>query len=205
VTAIRGRVLRRSGVATLVAAVVVALLVAACGGTTSSASAGPTGAPSLSTDTAGSSSPGSSEAVAGPSPTPWPGSVVEAIVLLGKADLEVQKAGGDLGAAAAYEDLKAMWGAADGFVPVLEKMQAQVDRIRDFPEAAAAVAAYDKALPEMLAGAKGIRDAIDSTDATALQAAVQQLGTGTADYAQARAAVAPLVDRAILMEKVLVK
>jgi hypothetical protein len=161
--------------------------------------------PSPSVADSGSPGASSSEAVVGPSPTPWPGSIVEAVVLLGKADLEVQKAGADLGAAAAYEDLEAMWGAADGFVPVLEKMQAQVDRIRDYPETAGAAAAYDKALPDMLAGAKGIRDAIDAKDATALQAAVQQLAAGTAAYGQARVVLAPLVDQAILMEKVLVK
>ena len=210
-TPARGRVLSRPSVAALVALLGVALLVIACGGPSPSTSSAPSapaasgsGAPASGGD-GGSPAASPSEGFNGPSPTPWPGTIVEAVVLLGKADLEVQKAGGDLGAAAAYEDLEAMWGAADGFVPVLEKMQAQVDRIRDFPETAPAAAAYDKALADMLAGAKGIRDAIDAKDATALQAAVQQLGTGTAEYGEARAVIAPLVDRAILMEKVLVK
>jgi hypothetical protein len=177
----------------------VALLVAACGAATSS------GSPSSSTSTpAAPSSPGASEAI-GPSPTAWPGGVVEAVVLLGKADAEIQKAGGDLGAAAASEDLEAMWGAADGLAPLLEKMQGQVDRIRDHPETAAAAKAYDAALPDMLAGATGIRAAIDAKDAAALAAAVQQLGTGTAAYAEARRQIGPLVERAILMQRVLVK
>jgi hypothetical protein len=177
----------------------VALLVAACGAATSS------GSPSSSTSTpAAPSSPGASEAI-GPSPTAWPGGVVEAVVLLGKADAEIQKAGGDLGAAAAAEDLEAMWGAADGLAPLLEKMQGQVDRIRDHPETAAAAKAYDAALPDMLAGATGIRAAIDAKDAAALAAAVQQLGTGTAAYAEARRQIGPLVERAILMQRVLVK
>jgi hypothetical protein len=193
----------------LLATLVIALLVVACGGTASSnapsASAAATTAPSASGDTSGSPGASPSGEAEGPSPTPWPGGIVEAVGLLGRADLEVQKAGGDLGAAAANEDLKAMWGAADGFVPLLEKMQGQVDRIRDYPETATAAAAYDTALADMLAGAKGIRDAIDAKDATALQGAVQQLGTGTAEYGEARKLIAPLVDRAILMEKVLVK
>ena len=185
-----------------VAAIVLlaALLVAACGAVTSSAT--PVASPSAAAEPSASTS--ASEAI-GPSPTSWPGGVVEATVLLGKADLEIQKAGGDLGAAAASEDLEAMWGAADGLATLLLKLEGQVDRIRDYPETAEAAKAYDAALPDMLAGAKGIRAAIDAKDATALTAAVQQLQTGTAAYAEARRLMGPLVDRAILMQRVLVK
>jgi hypothetical protein len=98
-----------------------------------------------------------------------------------------------------------MWGAADGLAPLLEKMQGQVDRIRDYPETAEAAKAYDAALPDMVAGATGIRAAIDAKDATALAAAVQQLGTGTAAYAGARRQIGPLVEQAILMQRTLVK
>ena len=200
------RALCRPSVATLLATFVVALLVVACGGPSTSASPAAPASASPSAE-AGSGAPAvsPSDGAAAPSPTPWPGSIVEAVVLLSRADLEVQKAGGDLGAAAATEDLEAMWGAADGFVPLLEKMQRQVDRIRDYPETAAAAAAYDTALADLLAGAKGIRQAIDDKDPAALQAAAQQLSTGTAEYGEARALLAPLVDRAILMQKVLVK
>jgi len=183
----------------LVALALVALLVAACGATTSTAA--PASSPPSPSEP---SSPGPSDAT-GPRPTPWPGGVVEAVVLLGKADAEIQKAGGDLGAAAASEDLEAMWGAADGLAPLLEKMRGQVDRIRDHPETAAAAKAYDAALPDMLAGATGIRAAIDAKDPAALTAAVQQLQAGTAAYAEARREIAPLVEQAILMQRVLVK
>ena len=187
------------GVRSLVALVaLVALLVAACGAATSSAT------PGASPSTGASASPDGSEAV-GPSPTPWPGGVVEAVVLLGKADAEIQAAGGDLGAAAAYEDLEKMWGAADGLAALLVKLQGQVDRIRDYPETAAAAKAYDAALPDMLAGATGIREAIDAKDAAALATAVQQLATGTAAYAEARRQIGPLVEQAILMQRVQLK
>jgi hypothetical protein len=197
--ALRNHVASRGG-SLAALALLAALLVAACGAGTSSAAPGA----SPSAATGASASPDGSEAV-GPRPTPWPGGVVEAVVLLGKADAEIQKAGGDLGAAAASEDLEAMWGAADGLAPLLEKMQGQVDRIRDYPETAAAAQAYDAALPDMLAGATGIRAAIDAKDAAALAAAVKQLGTGTAAYAEARRQIAPLVEQAILMQRVLVK
>lgn len=193
-------------------ALLVAVLVAACGAATGTPT--PTPATGSATPATGSGSPGTasaspgasaSEALVGPSPTSWPGDVVEATVILGKADLEIQKAGGDLGAAAAYEDLPAMWGAADGLATLIEKLQGQVDRIRDYPETAAAAKAYDAAFPDMLAGAKGIRDAIDAKDGAALTGAVAQLGQGTAKYAEARRLIAPLFDQAILMQRVLVK
>jgi hypothetical protein len=187
-----------SAVAVLAGGMLVALVVAACAGPTSTASPVSPGA----SPTASASA---SEAVVGPSPTPWPGGVVEAIVILGKADLEIQKAGGDLGAAAASEDLEAMWGAADGLAVLIEKLQKQVDRIRDYPVSADAATAYDAAFPDMLAGAKGIRDAISAKDSAALTDAVQQLGRGTAAYAEARRQMGPLVDQAILMQRVLVK
>ncbi len=98
-----------------------------------------------------------------------------------------------------------MWGAADGLSALLVKLQGQVDRIRDYPETAAAAAAYDAALPDMVAGATGIRAAIDAKDAAALAAAVQQLAKGTAAYAEARRQIGPLVEQAILMQRVLLK
>ena len=132
--------------------------------------------------------------------------MVEATVLLGKADLEIEKAGGDLGAAAAYEDLEAMWGAADGLATLLEKVQGQVDRIRDYPETAEAAKAYDAALPGHAGrGARASAPRSTRKDAAALAAAVQQLQTGTAAYAEARRLMGPLVDQAILMQRVLVK
>jgi len=208
-TPARPRAVRPHRPTILVAGILVALIVAACGAATPTAapaeSSGAAASASASAPASGSPGSSPSDAAIGPSPTPWPGGVVEAIVILGKADLEIQKAGGDLGAAAASEDLEAMWGAADGLAALIEKLQGQVDRIRDYPESAAAARAYDAAFPDMLSGAKGIRDAITAKDAAAVSEAVAQLGRGTAAYAQARREIAPLVDRAILMQRVLVK
>ena len=124
----------------------------------------------------------------GPSPTPWPGGVVEAIVILGKADLDIQKAGSDLGGRGADEDLQAMWGAADGLATLLERLQAQVDRIRDYPETAAAAATPTTRRSRTCSPARRA-SATRSTakDAAGLTAGVQQLQTGTAAYAEARA------------------
>lgn len=180
-----------AGAALALVALCVALLVAACGATTVTPSAPP--------------SPSDRGGGLAPSATSWPGGVVEAVIILGKADAEIQAAGADLGAAAAYQDLEAMWGAADGLATLIEKLQRQVPRIADYPETAPAAAAYDAALPDMLAGASKVRDAITAKDASGIAAGSQQLARGLDKYREARRLIGPLVDQAFLMQRLLVK
>lgn len=140
-----------------------------------------------------------------PSATPWPGDVVEAVVILGKADADIQAAGADLGAAAAYQDLQAMWGAADGLVTLLQRLETQVPRIKGYKETAPAAAAYEQAFPDMLAGATKLRDSIKAGDAAGITAGSQQLAKGLEAYQQARRLMGPLVDQALLMQRLLLK
>lgn len=186
-----------------VAAVVLlaALLVAACGAVTATSS------PSSSAVTPASpaASPSGDGSAVGPSPTWWPGGVVEAVLNLGKADAQIQVAGGDLGAAAASEDLAAMRGAADGLAILLERLMPQLDRIRDYPETAPAADAYDAAFPVMLEGATQLRDAIDAGDAPGMAAGSQRLADGLEAYKEARRLIGPLVDQALLMQRLLIK
>jgi hypothetical protein len=201
--AARGREAPIAGILPLVVVLAVALVVAACGTSSGSPSA-TSGAPSA----AASATPAaeaSDDVGAGPQPTNWPGPVIEAVLNLAKADLEIKEAGGDLGAAATTEDLEAIWGAADGLATLIGKLQPQVDRMRDYPATAAAVAAYDAAFPDMRAGATKIRDSITAGDAEGVTAGFQQLATGTAAYEQARAEIGPLVQPALLMQRILVK
>lgn len=190
-------------------ALLVALLVAACGAATATSSPVPSAVPPASASAAASGGPSSSAAASdeaiGPSPTAWPGGIVEAVIILGKADADIQAAGADLGAAAAYEDLEAMWGAADGLATLIEKLQGQVDRIRDYPVTAAAAKAYDASFPDMLAGAKQIRDSIKAGDGAGLTAGFQRLAAGTQAYEAARKEIGPLVEPALLMQRILVK
>ncbi len=124
---------------------------------------------------------------------------------LALADAEIQAAGADLGAAAAYEDLEAMWGAADGLAKLLAKLQREVPRIADYPESAAAARAYEAAFPDMLEGATTLRDAITAGDAARIAAGSQQLAIGLQQYAVARREIGPLAERAMLMQRILVK
>jgi hypothetical protein len=177
-----------------VAIVLVGVLVAACTGAVA-----PSGA---------ASSPGAATAnplAPAPSATPWPGDIVEAIVILGQADSQIQAAGADLGAAAAYEDLQAMWGAADGLVTLLQRLETQPPRLKDYPLTAPVAAAYATAFPDMLAGATQLRDSIKAGDANGITAGSQQLAKGLNEYQQARTLIGPLIEQALLMQRILLK
>ncbi len=188
---------RPAGIALLPLVLLIALIVGACGSPAGSTTApeSPQAVPSPSVDDGGPA----------PSATPWPGGVVEAVVILGKADAEIKAAGADLGAAAAYEDLDAMRGAADGLATLIERLQRQVPRIAEYPETAAAASAYAAAFPGMLAGATALRDAITAGDATGITEGSRQLAAGLQQYEEARRLIGPLVDRAILMQRLLTK
>jgi len=130
---------------------------------------------------------------------------MESVIGLGKGDGQILAAGADLGAAAAYEDLRAMWGAADGLASLLERLAVLVDRIRAYPATAEVAASYDVSLPMMLEGTKRIRDAIDAGDAAGIASGSQVLSKGLAAYSETRRLLGPLVDQAILMQKLLVQ
>ena len=183
-----------------------AFLVAACGAATATASpVAPAGSAASGAASPGAPGGGGVHGALEPGATPWPGTVVEAVMNLALADAEIQAAGADLGAATAYEDLKAMWGAADGLATLIAKLQGEVPRIAGYPETAAAAKAYDAALPDMLAGATTLRDAITAGDATGIAAGSQQLAKGLEAYGEARRLIGPLSERAMLMQRILVK
>ena len=98
-----------------------------------------------------------------------------------------------------------MWGAADGLVKVLDQLPPQVDKIRGYPATAELATIYDEALPRMTEGATKLRDAITGKDAAGISAASQTLSAGLQRYGDARAILAPLVERAFLMQRLLVK
>lgn len=179
----------------LILALLVAVVVAGCGSLGGTATPGPS--PS-------SAAPASGD-VLGPTPTSWPGTVVEAVLNLAKADAQIQLAGTDLATAAAYEDLSAMQGAADGLATLLDKLTFEVTRIKDYPETKAAYDAYMVAFPDMLTGARELRDSITAKDAAGITAGSQRLSEGLQAYAAARREIGQLADQALLMQKLLSK
>jgi hypothetical protein len=183
------------------------MLVVGCGSAVSSPSAGPSAGVSGAATAPAASRSGSSDAANAPAPsaTPWPGGVVEAVMILATGDAQIKAAGADLGNAAAYQDMKAMWGAADGLATLIERLQTQVPRIAEYPETAAAAAALSAAFPDMLAGSRALRDAITASDAAGITSGSEQLSAGLGKYAAARRLIGPLADDALLMQKHLLK
>jgi len=191
----RSRAALRRATPRAIALLLAALLAGACGSGSSS--------PAAATPGASAASPAASGEA--PQPTFWPGGVVEAVLNLAKADSQIQAAGDDLSAAAASEDLQKMWGAADGLATLLGKLESQIPRIKDYPATQPAAAAYEASFPDMLAGARKVRDSITSGDAAGLAAGSQQLAAGLEAYAEARRLIGPLADDALMMQRLLSK
>src|SRR6185295_5843725 len=122
--------------------------------------AAPTGSKPLS-----SQPPAAASAAPEASPERWPGTTVLAVIALGAADGEIRKAGDDLQKAADTQDLKAMWGAADGLAKMMDGLMPNLDRLTGEPATAGIEPLYRKAFPELAAGAKQLRDSITSGDA----------------------------------------
>ena len=128
-----------------------------------------------------------------------------AVIALGGADGEIRKAGDDLQAAANAQDLKAMWGAADGLATMINGLMPDIDRLEVYDGTKPVAALYRTAFPELLAGAKQLRDSITSGDANGIVAGSQAIAQGLADYAPIRQQIAGLVEQAILQQRLLVE
>lgn len=180
-----------------------ALAVAACG-------AAPRGSGPVAGSPIGSSGPVASGAAAG-SPAPgdsrprWPGTTVLAVIALGGADGEIQKAGIDLQAAADKQDLRAMWGAADGLAKLIDGLMPNIERLEVYEGTRPVAAMYRAAFPEIAAGAKRLRDSITAGDSAGVVEGSQQIARGLAAYGPIRREIAALVEQAILQQRLLVK
>jgi hypothetical protein len=192
-----------------------AILVIACGsGPGPSGNAGPSATTPVVAAGSGSAAP-SPPAAGSPAPDGsvgpgdsrprWPGTTVLATIALGAADGEIQKAGIDLQNAVNAEDLKAMWGAADGLAKMIDGLTPNIARLEIYSETQAAAAIYRKAFPELAAGAKQLRDSITAGDANGIVAGSQAIQRGLADYAPVRAMIGALVEEAILQQRLLLQ
>lgn len=179
------------------ACLVLALAAAACG------TAAPSGPTSLSSQAPSSAPAG--PAGPGASPEAWPGTTVLAVIALGAADGEIEKAGNDLQKAADTQDLKAMWGAADGLAKMIDALLPNLDRLDVYPLTKPVGQLYRTAFPELAAGAKQLRDAITAGDSAGVVAGSQQIATGLRHYSPIREQIAALVEQAIVQQRLYVK
>lgn len=166
--------------------VVLAGVLAACGTTTS-----PTPARS-----GGPESPA-------PKPSHWPGTAVLAIIKLGGIDGEIAKAGKDFVEAADAQDVAAMWGAADGLIPVIKDAMPSIDPLERWDMTAELAGYLRKAFPLLLGGATQLRDSIASGDSAGVEEGSRKLADGLSAYAPARAILADLVPEALLQQRIL--
>jgi len=180
--------------APIVACLVLALATAACGTT------GPSGSKPLLSQAppAGSTAPGAS-------PERWPGTTVLAVIALGAADGEIQKAGDDLQKAADEKDLEAMRGAADGLARMIEAIMPNVDRLDAYAGTKSVAALYRQAFPEIAAGARQLRDAVAARDGAGITAGYLRIVKGNDLYAPIREQIAALVEQAIVQQRLYLK
>jgi hypothetical protein len=139
------------------------------------------------------------------SPDPWPGTTVLAVIALGAADGEIQKAGVDLQRAADTQDLRAMWGAADGLAKMIDGLMPNLDRLDFYPLTKPVAQLYRTAFPELAGGAKQLRDSITAGDSAGVIAGSQQIAKGIGDYGPIRPQIAALVEQAIVQQRLYVK
>jgi hypothetical protein len=170
-----------------------------------SSTSGPSGIAGGPSPAAGGSLPPAGSPGPAGSQVRWPGTTVLATIALGAADGEIRKAGNDLQAAAASEDLKAMWGAADGLAKMIDGLTPNVARLEIYPETQAAAAIYRKAFPELASGAKQLRDAITAGDANGIVAGSRLIQQGLVDYEPVRQIIAGLVEEAIVQQRLLLQ
>ena len=145
------------------------------------------------------------KATPGPKGSPWPSSVLEGVLALGAADPELWKAGADIARAADAEDVKAMWGAADGTVKLIEGLMPNVGSLEAYPHTQPLGAAYRASFPVMLEGATQLRDSITAGDARGVVAGSQRLAEGISLYANVRSMLEAFVNQALTMKKTLVQ
>jgi len=146
---------------------------------------------------------------AGPSDSPvgtfWPEEVPPAIVALGAGDNEIRKAGVDMGAAVAQEDLQRMAGAAGGLANLTAGL---------IPDAKA-VASYGPftdlgnravtALTHLHDGAVALSDAIRAGDADKILSASTAIGQALEEYGAVRPGLSDLVPEALRQQRALLK
>lgn len=192
--------------ATLIASLLLAGLVIACGTSVSPPASGasPTiGLPGSS----GGGLPAASPGAAGPDPSRprWPGTTVLAVIALGAADGEIDKARADLQAAADAQDLPAMRGAADGLAKMIDGLMPNLDRLDAYEGTRPIAALYRAAFPEIAAGAKQLRDAVAAGDGPGITAGYVRMVEGIKLYAPIRQQIGALVEQAIVQQRLLLQ
>lgn len=192
--------------ATLVASLLLAILVSACGTSVRPSASGPSPTIGL-PGSSGGGLPAGSSGVAGPGPSQprWPGTTVLAVIALGAADGEIDKARADLQKAADAQDLPAMRGAADGLATMIDALMPNLDRLDAYDGTRPVAALYRAAFPEISGGATQLRDAVAAGDGPGITAGYVRMVEGIKLYAPIRQQIGALVEQAIVQQRLLLQ
>ncbi|HUP53884.1 MAG TPA: hypothetical protein VM408_00130 [Methylomirabilota bacterium] len=192
--------------AVLVATLFLSGLVIACGTSVAPSAPGPSPTIGL-PGSSGGGLPAGSPGVAGPGSSllRWPGTTVLAVIALGAADGEIDKARADLQKAADAQDLPAMRGAADGLAKMIEALMPNLERLDAYEGTKPVAALYRTAFPEIAAGATRLRDAVAAGDGPGITAGYVRLVEGIKLYGPIRRQIGALVEQAIVQQRLLLQ
>src|SRR5438552_1518606 len=153
------------------------------------------------------SSAASSDEGAGPSESPvgtfWPEEVPPAIVALGAGDNEIRKAGVDMGAAVAQEDLHGMAGAAGGLANLTAGLLPDAQAVARYGPFSDLGNRAVTALTHLHDGAVALSDAIRAGNAAKILSASTAIGQALEEYGAVRPGLSDLVPEALRQQRAL--
>jgi hypothetical protein len=179
-----------------------AVVAVACGSASGplTATVPPIVAPSSSAAAGASGGPGDQPSGSA-QPRRWATNAVSAMIALGAIDEEIRRAGIDLQGAVQAEDLKKMWGAADGLAKLIDSQLSNIDSLDQEPATQAIAKIYHASFPEISSGAKQLRDAITAGNSDGIVTGTQKLLDGLNAYAPARPLLEDLVQEALTQKR----
>jgi hypothetical protein len=155
------------------------------------------------------SSAASSDEAAAPSDSPvgtfWPEEVPPAIVALGAGDNEIRKAGVDMGAAVAQEDLHGMAGAAGGLANLTTGLIPDAQAVARYGPFSDLGSRAVTALTHLHDGAVALSDAIRAGNADKILSASTAIGQALEEYGAVRPGLSDLVPEALRQQRALLK
>jgi hypothetical protein len=141
----------------------------------------------------------------GPKPTSWPPAVVSGSISLGQANADFTTMSADLAAAVDSGDPARMLVTIDDALTFLTENQKNIPRLQAYDGTRTVGDGLAAAYSKMIDGATRIRDGLRSGDGSAVSTGFQTFADGSRDYAAVAPDLADLAERAVLMQRGLLK
>lgn len=140
-----------------------------------------------------------------PTPTSWPGSVVESTIALGLADSEFKSIGDDLSAAVDAGDLAKLLEVSAHVEQFLTENGKNIPKLQGYSETQALGDKLKAAYDEMLAGITRVHDSLTGGDSAGVAAGFEQFSAGNDLYAPLRTELGDKATQAIFMKRILLR